>query len=258
MCDLFFCFLFLRVGWLIYRPRSSKVSVPDCLSTTTLLVDGLTRSHSHESNLQYTVNPERISGLTRCECMLVNQKLCRRNCLAVICLMLHKTFFERGHISEHQLNIFLVTIALPLKTFTLCSSLQFSFNKRLFISNKSSKHVKPTFALSWLWNFFSRFVSKTCFLSGKLCCFVGNIASAFTCISKCIMRRQVLKVIHVHFLCSLLFHSCRERKKYAKRQTRGWSKYAEKTVRCNVRHYKVFFEQAHRSWSIHFHCNWTN
>ncbi|EJD74297.1 TKL/RAF/KSR protein kinase [Loa loa] len=47
-------------------PRSTgeKKSVPNRLSTTYLMTDGLMRSHSHESNLQYTVNSSRGSGLT--------------------------------------------------------------------------------------------------------------------------------------------------------------------------------------------------
>uniref|UniRef100_A0A158Q6Q7 Kinase suppressor of Ras 2 n=1 Tax=Elaeophora elaphi TaxID=1147741 RepID=A0A158Q6Q7_9BILA len=47
-------------------PRSigEKASVPNRLSTTSLVTDGLMRSHSHESNLQYTVNNSRGSRLT--------------------------------------------------------------------------------------------------------------------------------------------------------------------------------------------------
>ncbi|KAK6100994.1 Protein tyrosine kinase family protein [Brugia pahangi] len=46
-------------------PRSvgEKTSVSNRLSTTNLVTDGLMRSHSHESNLQYTVN-NRGNGLT--------------------------------------------------------------------------------------------------------------------------------------------------------------------------------------------------
>ncbi|MCP9258981.1 Kinase suppressor of Ras 2 [Dirofilaria immitis] len=46
------------------RSVSEKASVPNRLSTTSLITDGLMRSHSHESNLQYTVNSSRGSGLT--------------------------------------------------------------------------------------------------------------------------------------------------------------------------------------------------
>uniref|UniRef100_A0A8R1U1V0 Uncharacterized protein n=1 Tax=Onchocerca volvulus TaxID=6282 RepID=A0A8R1U1V0_ONCVO len=46
-------------------PRSvgEKSSVPNRLSTTSLMTDGLMRSHSHESNLQYTLHNSRETGL---------------------------------------------------------------------------------------------------------------------------------------------------------------------------------------------------
>lgn len=50
---------------MVYRKSDEKTSVPNRLSTTSLVTDGLMRSHSHESNLQYTVNNNRESGLTR-------------------------------------------------------------------------------------------------------------------------------------------------------------------------------------------------
>lgn len=43
------------------RTVGIKASAMDRLSATTLLGDGLVRSHSHESNLQYSTNSSRPS-----------------------------------------------------------------------------------------------------------------------------------------------------------------------------------------------------
>uniref|UniRef100_A0A183EPE8 Phorbol-ester/DAG-type domain-containing protein n=1 Tax=Gongylonema pulchrum TaxID=637853 RepID=A0A183EPE8_9BILA len=48
----------------IPRNTEGKISIPDRLSATALLADGLTRSHSHESNLQHTVNSKGTVRLT--------------------------------------------------------------------------------------------------------------------------------------------------------------------------------------------------
>uniref|UniRef100_A0A915Q5C2 Uncharacterized protein n=1 Tax=Setaria digitata TaxID=48799 RepID=A0A915Q5C2_9BILA len=48
----------------VFPSIGEKTSVPNRQPTTSLVADGLIRSHSHESNLQYTVNNARGSGLT--------------------------------------------------------------------------------------------------------------------------------------------------------------------------------------------------
>ncbi|KAL4001833.1 Protein tyrosine kinase family protein [Acanthocheilonema viteae] len=58
------------------RNIGEKASIPNRLSTTSLVSDGLMRSHSHESNLQYTVNNSRGSGLT--------SSLSINDCLSVV------------------------------------------------------------------------------------------------------------------------------------------------------------------------------